>query len=90
MRAEIPKRQQLLRTASTATLALPWFELELELDSSWARAQFISLAAEICSRGLELVARLAEQAITTPDHQALWLLPLSWPSNFSTDLKARP
>jgi hypothetical protein len=60
----IQKSQQLGLYNINCEARLALGELELQLNSSSGRAQLISLAAETRSRGLELIARQAEQAIT--------------------------
>jgi DNA-binding winged helix-turn-helix (wHTH) protein/tetratricopeptide (TPR) repeat protein len=63
IRAVIQKSQQLglYNTNCEARLALG--ELGMKLDPASGRAQLVSLAAETRSRGLELLARQAEQAV---------------------------
>ncbi len=63
IRAVIQKSQQLGLYNINCAARLALGELELQLNSSSGRAQLISLAAETHSRGLELIARQAEQAI---------------------------
>ena len=64
IRAVIQKSQQLGLYNINCEACLVLGEMELQLNSSSGRAQLISPAAETRSRGLELIARQAEQAIT--------------------------
>jgi hypothetical protein len=64
IRAVIQKSQQLGLYNINCEARLVLGEMELQLNSSSGRAQLISPAAETRSRGLELIARQAEQAIT--------------------------
>jgi hypothetical protein len=57
------KSQQLGLYKINCEARLALGELELQLNSSSGRAHLISLAAETRSRGLDLIARQAEQAI---------------------------
>jgi hypothetical protein len=67
MRGLIQKSQQLGPYNINCEARLALGELEMGLNSSSGRAQLISLAAKTRSRGLELIARQAEQAITRPN-----------------------
>jgi len=64
IRTVIQKSQQLGLYDINCEARLALGELELRLNFSSGRAQLTSLAAETRSRGLELIARQAEQAIT--------------------------
>ena len=64
MRALIQKSQHLGPYNINCEARLALGELERQLNSSSGRAQLTSLAAETRSRGLELIARQAEEAIT--------------------------
>ena len=64
MRTLIQKSQQLGPYNINCEARLALGELEMQLNSSSGRAQLTSLAAETRSRGLELIARQAEEAIT--------------------------
>jgi DNA-binding winged helix-turn-helix (wHTH) protein/TolB-like protein/Tfp pilus assembly protein PilF len=64
IRAVIQKSQQLGLYNINCEARLALGELEMQLNSSSGRAQLTSLAAETRGRGLELIARQAEEAIT--------------------------
>jgi DNA-binding winged helix-turn-helix (wHTH) protein/tetratricopeptide (TPR) repeat protein len=64
IRAVIQKSQKLGLYNINCEARLALGELEMQLNSSSGRAQLTSLAAETRSRGLELIARQAEEAIT--------------------------
>jgi len=64
IRAVIQKSQQLGLYNINCEARLALGELEMQLNSSSGRAQLTSLVAETRRRGLELIARQAEKAIT--------------------------